>query len=604
VTLSLTVEWSPTTAPLAATPTWQTITGVRSVAIRRGRGDELDTFREGTADLVIDNRTRAWEPEYASSPWYPNVVPNRRLRIRRGSDVVFDGFIDAVQPSYTVNKDAYVTVSCTDLTKFLARYQLKVEYVREVAADTPVHWWRLGEAKGEALAHDDGSSSADGRYGEGAALGDSPIALTETTSSMGVGGAGTATILLPKTTLSDFTVEFLVADVATRDDGSGTSDWTNPVTLSGPSAGLNIGVGANLGASVHVAGVLDSGSIITGSLGNFDGPKPQHVAFSYLGGSAFAYYLNGVLLELQLVAGAITVDRLILGSLSTRTTARIAHVAVYGASLSPTRIAAHAAAARAPWEGDTPGARVGRMCDLVGVPAGMRNIDTGETGPLAAVREAMDGKSALDHARLVEVTEQGRMFADKTGRWTLLRRRSDYGATSAATLGDSTGEIPYVELEQSFDEQGLVTRATVTRQGGNPQAYGDATADATFTLDRSGVLYASDNESMDAATWTVIRHKTPTLRFRRLTLLCHKSSTVMTQCVTRDIGDVVTVRRRPPGGGAAQEKTLVIEGVEHQVDAAGQTWATTWQLSPADPGRYLRLDDPTTTLDSTAMLAF
>jgi hypothetical protein len=600
VTLSLTVEWSPTTVPLAATPTWQTITGVRSVAIRRGRGDELDTFREGTVDIVIDNRTRAWEPEYAGSTWYPNVVPNRRLRIRRGSDVVFDGFIDAIQPSYTVDRDATVTVSCTDLTKFLARYQLKVEYVREVAADSPTHWWRLGEAKGETVAHDDGSSSADGRYNDGAALGDSPIALTETTSSMGIGTGGTATILLPKATMSDFTVEFLVADVATT---AGVPDWVYPVILSGPSAELDIGVGASADTAVHIAGVLDSGSIISGSLGNFDGPKPQHVAFSYLGGSAFAYYLNGVLLELQLVAGAITVDRLILGThFGTQTTARIAHVAVYGASLTPTRIAAHAAAARAPWEGDTPGARVGRMCDLVGVPAGLRNIDTGETGALAPVREAMDGKSALDHARLVEVTEQGRMFADKTGRWTLLRRRSDYGATSAATLGDAAGEIPYVELEQSFDEQGLITRATVTREGGNPQTYGDATADATFTLDRSGVLYASDNESLDAATWTVIRHKTPTLRFRRLTLLGHKSSTVMTQCVTRDIGDVVTVRRRPPGGGAAQEKTLVIEGVEHQVDAAGQTWATTWQLSPADAGPYWVLD--TGALGTSTVLAF
>ncbi len=148
----------------------------------------------------------------------------------------------------------------------------------------------------------------------------------------------------------------------------------------------------------------------------------------------------------------------------------------------------------------------------------------------------------------------------------------------------------------------------MTRQGGNPQTYEDAASEADhgiFSIDRAGVLYATDVEAYDAATYAVVRNKDPKLRFRRLTLHAHRSDTVMDACVVRDLGDVITVRRRPPGGGAAQEKTLVIEAVAHEVDWSAQRWVATFQLAPADTGPYWVLEDASFgQLDSTAVLAF
>jgi hypothetical protein len=69
-------------APDDDPPTWTTIhdtdtaTGyVRSLRYRRGRSNQLARFDTGTAELLLRNDDRAWDPQNTASPFYPYVRP-------------------------------------------------------------------------------------------------------------------------------------------------------------------------------------------------------------------------------------------------------------------------------------------------------------------------------------------------------------------------------------------------------------------------------------------------------------------------------------------------------------------------------------------------
>ncbi len=623
VDLSAIIEWSPTTAPLAATPVWQSITDdVRSFRIDRQLG------REGTCELVVDNRDRDWEPEYAASAWYPNVLPNRRLRVRKswgnllnagtadvsvsdpagdlvagyspsfgtldtatvagetvrrftasgagqniwnidkddghvvpvvggttvtfvvdvrsaatvrswtigygfydasgtlvsaggsstlgtstttgwtqlayqrpvpasavmaemfvattanvaaaevhyarrfgvlegtsttwvqGTQVVYDGFIDSIAPRYQVGGDALVSIGCSDLTKFLARYKLEVPYEREVAADAPVHWWKMGEGRGEMSLADSGSSPVAGVATGGAPqLGESPTALATSRTAFRVDWQDPTiiTYAVPEAGWPAFTLEFLVRNIETQKT-SGTVNGSCVLQAFGGSGfWLEIEVAATYASAATSGGIiLHLSDPLWGTTAAYDTGLDEsalhHWAITFNAGN-FATYVDGVQLDVfTAVSTSFILGRLRTGAAASSgadAAAVISDLAWYASALSPARVAAHAAAALAPWEGDTPGDRIGRLNGLAGIPSALRNLDAGVTGALGPVYEPVEGVTALDHARLVEATEQGRMFADRGGRWTFQARRADFGATSAATFGDATGEVPYAELEQT-----------------------------------------------------------------------------------------------------------------------------------------------------------
>src|SRR5436190_16878496 len=55
--------------------------GGAPIAIRRGRQSELGRVEAGTLSLMLDNRTRVFDPLNTSSAYYPNVIPMKRIRV-------------------------------------------------------------------------------------------------------------------------------------------------------------------------------------------------------------------------------------------------------------------------------------------------------------------------------------------------------------------------------------------------------------------------------------------------------------------------------------------------------------------------------------------
>jgi hypothetical protein len=69
------------TQPADANPVWTDVSGyVYSISSKRGRTNPLESVDAGSCSWTLDNRDRRFEPLYSGSPYYPNVLPMKRIR--------------------------------------------------------------------------------------------------------------------------------------------------------------------------------------------------------------------------------------------------------------------------------------------------------------------------------------------------------------------------------------------------------------------------------------------------------------------------------------------------------------------------------------------
>lgn len=111
---------------------------VRSFTYTRGRTDEVSQSSGGTATIVLNNRDRRFEPEYASSPYYPYVLPLRRIRIRALWDGttydLFNGYAAQWPQSWSNSpEDQESAVACVDGFEPLNALKLNTSYSEEVS---------------------------------------------------------------------------------------------------------------------------------------------------------------------------------------------------------------------------------------------------------------------------------------------------------------------------------------------------------------------------------------------------------------------------------------------------------------------------------------
>lgn len=144
----MSVEWPTFVVEIAFTidpmssPSWEDVTQyVRGpISIRRGRQRELGRVEAGTASLVLDNRTRLFDPTYESGPYYAGLLPIRRIRIgiKESPSVyqyLFTGFIERYQLRYS-GRDSWVEIEAVDGFKLLALAHLRdVTYPEQLTGE-------------------------------------------------------------------------------------------------------------------------------------------------------------------------------------------------------------------------------------------------------------------------------------------------------------------------------------------------------------------------------------------------------------------------------------------------------------------------------------
>jgi hypothetical protein len=107
-------------------PIWNNISSyVLTVEINRGKSNDLDAYSTGTATITLNNRSRAFEPNYVASPYYGLIEPNGQIKVVSGAYTEFVGIIDNWSFGYAEKGiNATAQISATDNLAVLAKNTL------------------------------------------------------------------------------------------------------------------------------------------------------------------------------------------------------------------------------------------------------------------------------------------------------------------------------------------------------------------------------------------------------------------------------------------------------------------------------------------------
>lgn len=135
-TLEISIDFAHGPLTALASNTWTDITAyVFSFTTRRGRSDALGRMEAGTATVVLDNSDRRFDPTFTTSPYYPNVVPMRKIRIRATYAAVtydlFVGHVSSWPPDWPGGLIGTTTIQCVDAFTFFASVKLNGAYASE-----------------------------------------------------------------------------------------------------------------------------------------------------------------------------------------------------------------------------------------------------------------------------------------------------------------------------------------------------------------------------------------------------------------------------------------------------------------------------------------
>jgi len=122
---------------------------VRGFSIRRGKSRQLDNYQAGQVTVTFSNNDRAFDPTYAASPYYGQVIPKRELRItsngiRQATVLVDDWNLDyAPQGDSTasaVASDGFAKLANQTLTGGTATSQLPGARITAILDSSDVLW--------------------------------------------------------------------------------------------------------------------------------------------------------------------------------------------------------------------------------------------------------------------------------------------------------------------------------------------------------------------------------------------------------------------------------------------------------------------------------
>jgi len=549
----------------------------------------------------------------SGSPYYGSIVPVRRVKIMGLANntllTQFTGYINSWQQNFTGPHSATCTVSATDNFYMLSRAALPSSpYVREVAVDSPVHWWRLGESQGTATAYD--------KVGGGQNFGifDNPtqaqlglVTNDDTASTYFFHSQPNRCEYLGGNIVTSFPFTIEAVIKLFPNDDEYRVIYSDDYNVGGAQAftfrvadSLSAGGAGTVGGGFADA-TLGKQVVVTSSVRVDDGAV-HHVAAVFTSNTSVKIYVDGVdRTVVDTINAAYQIPairyRAAIGNLPIEDPGTgqfgfdgfLQEVALYNKSLSATRIAAHASAALTAWAGDSPGARAGRILDIVNLPTSDRVLSTGSS-VLQAAKTA--GQSAQQHLQTVADSEFGKLFIDVHGAVVLRGRVDGIDQTSQATFADvhNTG-LTCTVISPEYTDQLLRNDVIIQRDGGIGEEASDATSIKNYqtnSYSKSGLFHNSDDLSEAGAEYIMANYKDPLQRISGLVVEAHADPVnLFPQVLVRDLGDWITVVYTPIGIPPAITQVTVIEGIRH--DFTPKRWVTSYSLSPADTKHYWKL---------------
>lgn len=180
--------------------------------------------------------------------------------------------------------------------------------------------------------------------------------------------------------------------------------------------------------------------------------------------------------------------------------------------------------------------------------------------------------------------------------------------TDDISFGLTVPEIPYASAKVDADDVTLANYVSITRVGGTEQIAQDAASQQKYMVkpyQRDDLIMETDSEALNYAKAVLGQSKDPEVRFSTLVINVPRpeaASVAWPQLLGRELGDRITIIRRPPGGGDPNSRDCWIRGIEHTSD--GETWQTTFQLETVDRANFWTIGHPTLGRIGSNALAF
>jgi hypothetical protein len=236
-------------------------------------------------------------------------------------------------------------------------------------------------------------------------------------------------------------------------------------------------------------------------------------------------------------------------------------------------------------KGETTG---NRFASILSQYAGLTNIPYAvDLGSTTVTTMNFNNTKLIDQLQRLVDTEGGEFYVDGQGFITMRSRtRRLKNVTPKYVFGENTasGEIPFDadKMVLSFDPSYIINQVEIDRDGASPYiAYDTASQRVYFPRSFTRATYTqSEADTHDMANYILSRYKNPHARVEQIVLTPARNPSAWSSCLGVEIGDLVTVKRRPLGASAISVDCFV-DRIEHQFDAQTADWITTLSLSPA-----------------------
>ena len=593
----------------------------QSIQTNRGRQHELNRFEAGTATVVLDNKDGRFSPFNTSSPYNPNVLPYKQIRVRALYNGVyypiFRGHIESWPVKWPAPNDSLVTISCVDATKILNLKKALTSlstYSTTILASTPFVYWRLGEAQNVTTVAD---SSGNGRTGQvvtqvpttgtrAFSFGYQGAIVGDLNTSLDCGStAGSVRLQALNFDATNSTIEFWVQ----YQSPGGGDDVFQINNFNGVTSTKSITLLGRRDGGVFVFAFDGTNSASFTSVANLADGRWHHVAL-VTAASTVTMYVDGYTdTAASASPGSLSLTGMtsigLGGSIGLSSwDGKVDEFAMYSSALSAATVQAHFNAGSYPLTGQQSGARIASILSSLGWPASLQKLDTGLI-PVQPGTNDLLNNTGLANIQVVVDTELGEQFIGADGSVVFYDQTHKYrvpNGTSALTLGDSGvlgpgGESPYIldSVDIQFDDQDLYNEAVVTPANLGPQIASDVTSQTSYgkrTTSKQGIqVNASD--ALSEAQLLVDKFKTPLQRIRSIRFTPMSDPTVLLPAALGfELLTRVTVKRRPKDASSSTfTQDSLIEGIQHTISPG--FWQTTYALSPSDASPlFFVLDDP------------
>lgn len=608
-----------------------------TITFKRGRASEVDAIETGTSQVNLDNNDGRFTPGRAASPYYPGVVPRRRVMASiTTSSGTFDLFMHLVERWPCELSTGLVSdsqVPAVDSFKHLGGLGLRAVAEEETLYHSPVAFWPLTEPAGNTSAANIVNGQPPAKL-----VNSSTGTADSSIYTFGEPGphelAGSALRLLSGASSTDGKILNLKTTGSTFDLGN-TAGWSvnvwmrNPVssnsktvfvidsTSTSPLLLMYLEV-LSTGAVQAVAkdGVTQHSANAAAGLANTNAWQMWTVVLN-TAKTQLTLYRNGVLKASSAVGAALnwTVgghypNRYTVGGYYYDGTAPIAdanytisHVSVFGAPLTTAQMLDIHEAGSTAFLGENESERITRILDYIAWPAAKRNLQAG-VSPLLGADTA--GRSALAAVQDAAFFADGVLFMSGNDSVTYHNRHHRLHPTIDTTYSAAPSAALPVEAPLAFtmDDTQIVNDVTVRQRGGGAvrrinqpsiDAYGRVTLDVELDL-------VDENELTDRANWIITRYAQPVPRVEFARFRPHTAPALWDVLAAQEIGDRIRIASLPSTAPATQ-LDFIVEALEADIDEVDSEWRLL--LSPAPTDTFWILDNSTySVLGTTTKLAY